>query len=663
MDCKMKYFSKLRWFAQSASVVTIACGFVTATASGQGTDTVNLKTVVVSATKSPVSRDELTQSVTVISGDNLRARGVARVSDALQLVPGATLAQNGSFGSVSSLFLRGGESRYTKVLIDGVTVNQAGGYFDFSHLTTDNIDRIEVVRGPASVLYGADAVTGIIQIFTRQGHGPLAVSAGARGGTYGTSDFDIGLTSSSKALAYSLDGAQHKSDGILRFNNQYYNGTLSGSVGLVQSATTNARISARYTNAEFHYPTDFTGAPVDSNSYRVQHRLTVGLDAGAAITPRIRARVLAGTNEVSDLSEDIAVPFGASSQQHSTSLSHGYRRSGEGRLEFLLPAATTLSVGSEYVRERERSTNAAGAVGSPTSPVSQFAAERSVRAAYAELLGTVAKRMSYTAAARIDDNSDYKSYATYRVGASVPLGMGTRVRGSLGTAFNAPAFSQLRPTLFTVGSPGLSPEKSMSWEAGIEHSLQSGYGRIAASYFNQRFDDLIQFVSGGPPTFKGSYANLAQARSNGYEATIDITPPGIVSAAASITQATPHVSRISPAFSGLTVGQALIRRPTHSATASVTVSPGAGSLSVAANYIGKRPDVDFNLFPSPTVTLPAYTRVDVAGSLGLWKGQKGSSLALTGRVENAFDKKYETVLHFPAPGRVILVGARVSGSL
>jgi vitamin B12 transporter len=241
--------------------------------------------------------------------------------------------------------------------------------------------------------------------------------------------------------------------------------------------------------------------------------------------------------------------------------------------------------------------------------------------------------------------------------------MGTRVRGSLGTAFNAPAFSQLRPTLYTVGSPGLSPEKSLSWETGIEHSLESGYGRITASYFNQRFDDLIQYVSGGPPTFKGSYANLAQARSNGYEATVDITPPGIVSAAASITQATPHVSRISPAFSGLTIGQALIRRPTHSATASVTVSPSAGSLSVAASYIGKRPDVDFNLFPSPTVTLPAYTRVDVAGSLDLWKGQNGSSIGLTGRVENALDKRYETVLHFPAPGRVILVGARVSGSL
>ena len=109
----------------------------------------------------------VTQPVTVITGEELRARGITRVSDALRSVPGATLVQNGSVGSVNSLFLRGGESRYTKVLIDGVAVNAPGGFFDFSHLTTDNIERIEVVRGPASVVYGADAVSGVIQIFTR----------------------------------------------------------------------------------------------------------------------------------------------------------------------------------------------------------------------------------------------------------------------------------------------------------------------------------------------------------------------------------------------------------------------------------------------------------------------------------------------------------------
>ena len=655
---------KLCSLGAPAVIVFIASGLVATPAAGQASDTVNLKTVVVSATKSPVPRNELTQSVTVISGDDLRARGVARVSDALQLVPGATLAQNGSFGSVSSLFLRGGESRYTKVLIDGVAVNQTGGFFDFSHLTTDNIDRIEVVRGPASVLYGADAVTGIIQIFTRQGRGPPAVNASARGGTYGTADAELGLGGSSNGIAYSLAGAEHKSDGILKFNNQYYNGTLSGSMAFAPRATTDARISARYTNAEFHYPTDYTGAPVDSNSYRVQHRLTVGLNAGTAITPAIHGRILAGTNELSDLTEDIAVPFGAKSPLHSTAMSRGYRRNGEARLEFVLPASATLSVGGEYVREREYSTDAEGAVGSAAIPISRFAAERSIRAAYAELLGTAASRLSYTAAVRIDDNSDYASYTTYRLGTSVSVAAGTRVRGSFSTAFNAPAFSQLRPTLYTTGSPGLSPEKSASWEVGVEHFLESGYGHVSASYFNQRFNDLIQYVSGGPPSFKGSYANLAQAQSNGYEAELDITPPGIVSASASLTQATPRVSRISSAYSGdLTIGQALIRRPTHSATGSLTIAPRTGSLSVTANYVGKRPDVDFAAFPSPTVTLPAYTRVDVSGSLELWKGTHGSSLSLTARAENALDNKFETVLHFPAPGRVILIGARFSGSL
>src|SRR5881392_871191 len=145
--------------------------FAGANAFGQAQDTARLGTVVVSASKVPRPAATLSQAVTVLSGDDLRARGVTRLSDALREVPGASLVQSGSYGAVTSLFLRGGESRYTKVLIDGVPVNGPGGFFDFSHLTTDNIDRIEIVRGPSSVLYGADAASGVIQIFTRRGSG------------------------------------------------------------------------------------------------------------------------------------------------------------------------------------------------------------------------------------------------------------------------------------------------------------------------------------------------------------------------------------------------------------------------------------------------------------------------------------------------------------
>src|SRR3954469_2642512 len=168
-------------------VPCVAVAFVLVSAielSAQQDDTTRLGTVVVSASKIPTPASTLTQAITVLSGDDLRARGITRVSDALREVPGATLVQSGSYGAITSLFLRGGESRYTKVLIDGVAVNAPGGSFDFSHLTTDNIDRIEIVRGPASVLYGADAASGIVHIFTRRGLGDRAASLSARAGTY-----------------------------------------------------------------------------------------------------------------------------------------------------------------------------------------------------------------------------------------------------------------------------------------------------------------------------------------------------------------------------------------------------------------------------------------------------------------------------------------------
>src|SRR6202140_4912992 len=173
-------------FVGAASVLSVFAG---TTAGAQAKDTAQLGTVVVSATKVPRPPDTLSQAVPVLYGDDLRARGVSRVSDALREVPGAMLVESGSYGAVTSLFLRGGESRYTKVLIDGVPVNSSGGFFDFSHLTTDNIDRIEIVRGPASVLYGADAVSGIVQIFTRKGSSEPRASLGARAGTYRS--FDI----------------------------------------------------------------------------------------------------------------------------------------------------------------------------------------------------------------------------------------------------------------------------------------------------------------------------------------------------------------------------------------------------------------------------------------------------------------------------------------
>ena len=627
----------------------------------QEKDTTQLRTVVVSASKIPRPASTLTQPVTVLLGEDLRARGVTRVSDALREVPGAMLVQSGSYGAVTSLFLRGGESRYTKVLIDGVPVNSSGGFFDFSHLTTDNIDRIEIVRGPASVLYGADAVSGIVQIFTRRGSDQSRASIGARAGRYRSFDVDADVAGDNQLGQFSLGAARHSTNGILPFNNQYRNGTLSSALTLGHGNEGDVRLSARYTAAEFHYPTDFAGQPVDSNSYRTQHRLTVGLDAGRNLTDYLQARLLAGTNEVSDLTEDIAIPFGGTAPEHSAFKSRGYRRNAEGRLSFFLPANASLTVGTNYEREHERSSNGSGPVGGSTTETDSFDASRHNVAYYSELLGNPHERFSYTLSGRVDDNSDYHRFGTYRIGANAGILPAIRLRASLSTAFNAPAFNQLRPTLYTVGSPDLQPEKIRSAEVGLITSSWAEPFRLSAMYFTQRFSDLIQYVNGGPPSYKGSYANLTAASSNGYEAELALLSSSNWRGSASYTIVNPRVTEVPPGYQGSdAVGDALIRRPSHSGSIVMMYSrPASAGVGVALNFVGKRADTDFAQFPSPRVTLPAYTKLDVSADLPVaMRGRSG--LTLNARVENALNKRYEDVLHFSAPGRTLLIGARAS---
>jgi vitamin B12 transporter len=236
-----------------------------------------------------------------------------------------------------------------------------------------------------------------------------------------------------------------------------------------------------------------------------------------------------------------------------------------------------------------------------------------------------------------------------------------RIRASLSTAFNAPAFNQLRPTLFTIGSPDLRPEKIRSAEVGFATNFHPKLVRLSASYFTQRFGDLIQFVNGGPPAFLGSFANLTAARSNGYEAELQLTPVTNWRGTASYTIVNPRVTAVDPAYQGADrVGDELIRRPTHSGSLVVSYSRAWGmSLGTAVSYVGKRPDTDFSQFPSPRVTLPAYTKVDLSAEYPLTGHQRGG-LTLNARVDNVFDKRYDEVLNFTSPRRTILIGGRAS---
>src|SRR5688572_28599388 len=272
----------------------------------EAADTAALPDLVITATPVPVRPDALTAAVTVLSGRDLRERGIHFVHDALREVPGLTVVQQGSWGSVTSLFLRGGESDYVKVLIDGVPANQPGGAFNWANLTTDNVERIEVLRGPGSVIYGSDAVSRVVQIFTRQGQGDFSVEGGAEAGTFGTVNGHGSVLGGTPRLAYSADASRFTTDGIYAFNNDYGNTALSGSIRGRPDQRSDASLSFRYTDSRYHFPTDFAGVLSDSNQASAEEMVSLAGEVGRQLSERYDLRLTLGGSRTDAEFDDTA---------------------------------------------------------------------------------------------------------------------------------------------------------------------------------------------------------------------------------------------------------------------------------------------------------------------------------------------------------------------
>src|SRR3954466_11848341 len=430
-------------------------------------DTTQLKELVVTATRLATPANAVTSSVTVISGEDLRARGVRFVQDALRDVPGASVVQGGSYGGVSSLFLRGGESDYVKVLIDGVPVNQSGGGYNWANLTTDNVERIEVLRGPASVIYGSDAVTGVVQIFTRTGSPGVQLEGGAEAGTFGTVNGHGAVLGGTSALSYSADASRHSTDGTYPFNNDYGNTVLSGALRSAIGAAGDASLSVRFSDNRYHFPTDFSGALADSNQFTAEKSYSLGLNAGRRLGNQYELRLTAAgartDGEFQDLSDNPAdtAGFGFASQRDS--------RADRGSLDLRLlaspSAAVRLTAGAQVERETERqsgeTTSNFGQF--ETTPDTPFDRGRTTFGYYAQGVVTLSSGLALNINGRVDDNSGFGTFFTYRAGAVYRLLSHTRIRASVGRAFKAPTFcEQFCNAPFVVGDSGLRPERSTS---------------------------------------------------------------------------------------------------------------------------------------------------------------------------------------------------------
>jgi vitamin B12 transporter len=373
----------------------------------------------------------------------LRARGITHVLDALRDVPGAALVQNGSFGAATSLFLRGGENKYVQVLVDGVPVNDAGGSFNFANLTTDNVERIEVLRGPASVLYGSDAVTGVVQIFTNRGAPRTRGDLAARGGSFGTREYEGQGSGQARGIGWSAGAQRLGSDGILAFNNRYRNESGSGALRWARDGVGDAALAVRVQRAQYNFPTDGSGVPVDSNAFRREERATVSLDAGRFLRPGVELRTqlgLAGLRSRNDDRRDGPADTLGFSQGY-LSADGTTRRHADVRANWYAAPRTVLTVGGDFrdVGYRMVDTTVRRQAATPGRP---FSASRTTRAAYGQLLGDVGGLLTYTAGARYDDNSAFGAFRTARAGLGLNLPSRTTLRASAGNAFREPTMME-----------------------------------------------------------------------------------------------------------------------------------------------------------------------------------------------------------------------------
>ena len=620
-------------------------------------DTAVLRDVVVTAAGAPIEQRQAPATVTVLNGAELRERGITTLADALRDVPGVAVSRTGSFGATTSLFVRGGERDYVKVLIDGVPVNEPGGDFDFAHLSIAEVERIEFVRGPASVLFGSDAVSGVVHIVTRRGARGLRATGAARSGSFATRAGELDVQGGAGSATFAAAGSHRESDGILPFNNEHQASTVQGSAGVIGDRAA-LRLTGRRTAGRFHFPTDGSGTAVDSNQFTREARDVVGLEGSARVGSRAELRLLLSRAALDRRSANLPDSPGDSADYYYVTDTRSNRRGADLRATVALASTARLTIGGAFERQREISGGTSTFGTFPLEPT-HFDERRDTRAGYAELLAQPDPRLQIAVGGRIDDNSRFGVFRTGRSSVTTWLSAATALRGSVGSAFKEPSFSEVFPTAFSLGDSALRPERTFSWEIGIDHFAGDRL-TIGARYFDQRFRDMVQyrFVDRAVDLTTPNYANVAAATARGVELEAVVVPWSGGRLTASATRLRTEITDEGFGASGTFVeGGPLLRRAEWLGALALSHrlsnSLHAGA---AAHFTGERTDYDFGV--GGFVMLDQFTTVDAFADYVLPVTWRAVELAATLRIENAFDERYQYVSGFDAPGRTVLVGVR-----
>lgn len=648
---------KWRWALGTA----LMAAFLMGSAQRGGPQEIPLEEVVVTATRTPVPREKVAQSVTVIDRKVIEQSGARDVLELLRRVPGLSVSRAGSRGGTATLFPRGGESDFNLVLIDGVKVNEAGGFFDFSRLTTENVERIEILRGPQSALYGSEAMGSVIQVFTRRGKGPPRVEGSALGGSFGTFEEGVSLTLGEGPFGLSVSGGRVDSEGILPLNNDFRQTVASARLDATAGEVGEFQLSTRYTRGRFHFPTGSAGDrfdPPDPRQLTDQKLLVLSPRAEVTWVPWWRHVLQLGFTHQERLfrdPEDPGVDFlDFRSETKERRLSADY--SSHIELPKLSGWAGLLTLGGAI--EDEAFDQRTRLVLGGTLSTARTERVRTNRAAYGQVQVNFLERFFLTPGVRFDDNTTFGFETSPRVsGAFIFPGSETKLRATYAKGIKAPAFLELFGLGTLVGNPDLKPERSEGWEVGIDQPLFGRRFLAEATFFHNRFTNLIAFVGGPGPNFQ----NIQSARSLGVELSSTLSPGFGLSFIGSYTFTKTEV--LDDGGVGGTAfpkGQDLLRRPRHKGSLEIGYEGRGIQTRLSLLVVGEAIDRDFSSFPERRVTLPGYQRLDLGFSYELpenWMGRRGIRILLRG--ENLLDQDYEEAFGFSSPGVSLLAGFKV----
>ena len=616
--------------------------------------------VVVTATRGDAAASGVGVSVTVLDTARLNERDAPAFIDLLREVPGVAVARAGGVGLQASAFVRGGESNFALVLIDGVPVNEPGGAYNYAGQFPLELGQVEVVRGAASSLYGNDALAGAVHLVTRRaalGEKP-GVSLDAEGGDFAWRRARAATSGRASRFDWNAGVARLETD------NEQPNSRFEQTAG---AATFGAQLSSDTTfRGVVRGETSTTGTPgatafgrpdLDASSEHAELVTSGALRHARGSTSHELRVGYAKTNQLSldpldsgsytPRSGSLVAPFSSSDFTNPLGYQNDTRRLNGGyQLEARFGGRHLLTAGAEVERET-------GSIGDRRSPL--LSPGRTNFGAYAQDRIALGTRAFLTAGARVEKNQSYGTHAVpraaiaYRLGAN---GRTTTLRASAGAGIKEPSFLQsFGVSSFALGNPDLIPEKSRTFDVGVEQRAFADRLRFEVTGFHHDYRDQIAYKTISFSPFVGSYENLGRTRGRGIELAAEAAPTPRARFGGNYTYLDGEV-RVSTSTNPLyAVGEPLLRRPKHQASFWAQAEVSRISLGATLSYVGSRADSDF--YGIGLTENSSYTRVDARLRIRVTCALEAYVAA-----ENLFDSEYQEIVGYPALGRAVRAGVR-----